>query len=220
MAATSSSGGDEVHLNLARLNERVDMEKLHAAARRLQAYKRRPVKGSELYRLFQAIDFAEGKSASLWDSIKYIFVLLYMSLVGFFSRLDTKKITKTLTYNSPSIGHRLRLKSSLAAYSVAVKASVGAQTLTRQIREDFCRRALLPEAPLDLDKVVEELCLPPPPMLASGHVAAGPADIRFGDDIAEARMAIEQLLVADVVSSYVTCVQGARIEWVSEPFFF
>lgn len=209
---------DGVRLDQARLQEGVDREKYVAAARRLQAYKRRPVVGTELHRMFLAIDLAEGKKASVWDSIKYIFFLLYMSVIGLLSRLDTKKIIKTLTHNSPSIGHRLRLKSSLAAYSTAVKATVGAQTLIRQARQDFCQRN-----DLNLDTVVRELRLPPPP-LAAGHAPAGAADVRFGDDakgvrsvedakdvrfgddVAEARMAIEQLLVADVISSYIKCV--------------
>ena len=158
-----------------------------------------------LFKLFLAIDLAEDQPVKLWSTIKYIGAILWMTLAGIFARLDMEKIIKTLTHNSPSTGYRLRLKKGLDKYALAVRASVGAQTVCREARQDFCAHALSQGVgEIDLDAAVKELALPYPSHLQRpDDKQVGVPDLRFGNDIAEARAAIEQLIVSTVVSRYI-----------------
>ena len=170
---------------------------------RLEASKLAPPKGSELEKLLRAMAKEEGKPAGFSDTLSYFFTLNHMVWVSFFHALDIARLAKDMSFNSPSVGHRMRLRNSLINYSVAVRASVGAQTLIRRSRDEFCARHSV-----SLDKVIEELRLPMPQHIAAGgaQAQAEPSkdpnqNVRFGNDIAEARCVVEQMLVSDMVSS-------------------
>ena len=188
-------------------------QRLDDAKARLADYMQAPRRDAEhglqaqpnLYKLFLAIDLAEDQPVKLWSTVKYIVAILWMTLAGIFARLDMEKIIKTLTHNSPSTGYRLRLKKGLDKYALAVRASVGAQTVCREARQDFCAHALSKGVgEIDLDAAVNELALPYPSHLQrADDKQEGVPDLRFGNDIAEARAAIEQLIVSTVVARYI-----------------
>ena len=164
---------------------------------RLKASRKVPPANSELERLLNAVEDAQGKSASFSDSLSYFFTLNYMVWVSLFHTLDIARLAKDMSFNSPSVGHRMRLRNSLINYAVAVRASVGAQTLIRRSRDEFCA-----QYSVDLDEVVNELNLPMPLHIGVQVQPQGPSNPRFGNDIAEARCVVEQMLVSEMVSSH------------------
>jgi hypothetical protein len=210
--------------SVARIDGKAEEEaqkaRIDKAKVRLEHYMRKPDLQSQpnLYKLFLAIDVAQTKPIRLLSMLAYLWAVLRMTLAGVLASLDMDKVEKTLTHNSRSIGSRLRLKRGIDKYALTVRASVGAQTVCREARNDFCATALdgykvrddkgmWTTPTIDLDKAVDELALPyPSPLdeiLDKRDYKGAVTDSRFGDDIAEARVAIDQLISSSVVSRYI-----------------
>ena len=168
---------------------------------RLLAFRRKPEPGRQphLYALLSALELPSSREPDLSWLLHYAFVLIRISLLGLLEALNVRTMSQAMTFNAQSIGHRMRLTSSLSAYQLLARAGVGAQHFLRRVTEFF-----LSSNGVNIDSVISDLSLAPPGSAA--EVGRGkerrPPDSRFGATAAEARDSIEQLVAAEVCAPY------------------
>ena len=169
---------------------------------RLLAFRRRPQADSQphLHTLLSALELPGSREPNLSWLLHYAFVLVRISLLGLLEALNVRTISRAMTYNAQSIGHRMRLASSLSDYQLLARAGVGAQHFLRRVTEFF-----IASNGVNVASVIRDLRLAPPGSSAAEAGRGkdrGAPDARFGATAAEARDSIEQLVAAEVCAPY------------------
>ena len=95
------------------------------AARRLRAFRNRPRENTALEGLFKALQAAERATPHFLWLLFYVLTLLKITLFGLLLAFDVNIISRATSFNAQSIGHRLRLKTSISSYTLLARAGVG-----------------------------------------------------------------------------------------------
>jgi hypothetical protein len=170
---------------------------------RLRAFRQEPKRGDQvhLYTLLLALDLPSSREPNLSWLLHYAFVLIRISLLGLLAAINVRTMSQAMTYDARSIGHRMRLTSSLADYQLLARAGVGAQHFLRRVTDFFFHSNNITK-----ENVLSDLGFPPLTERSAAEVGRGkeppPRDPRFGSTRAEARDSIEQLVAAEVCAPY------------------